>query len=88
MNAIAEGTDPPAAAVATFHDQVNNKTVKVLVYNNQASTSVTTNLKQIAQQKGIPLIGVSETLQPVGASFQDWQVSQLSTLESALSTSK
>jgi zinc/manganese transport system substrate-binding protein len=88
MNAIAEGTDPPAAAVATFHDQVNSKSIKVLVYNVQASTSVTTNLKQIAQQKGIPLIGVSETLQPVGASFQDWQVSQLSKLQSALTSSK
>ena len=88
MNAIAEATDPPAAAVATFHDQVNSRSIKVLVYNVQASTSVTTNLKQIAQQKGIPLVGVSETLQPAGASFQDWQESQLSTLESALTSSK
>ena len=88
MNAIAEGTDPPAAAVATFHDQVAAKKIKVLVYNNQASTSVTTNLKQLAQQQGIPLVGVSETMQPVGATFQDWQASQLSALESALSSSR
>ena len=88
MNAIAEGADPPAAAVATFHDQVAAKKIKVLVYNNQASTSVTTNLKQLAQQQGIPLVGVSETLQPVGATFQDWQVSQLSALESALSSTR
>jgi len=87
MNAIAEGTDPPAAAVAAFHDQITGKKIKVLVYNNQASTSVTTNLKQLAQQNGIPLVGVAETLQPVGATFQDWQVSQLSALESALSSS-
>jgi zinc/manganese transport system substrate-binding protein len=88
MNAIAEGNDPPAAAVAMFHDQIEKKKIKALVYNNQASTSVTTNLKQLAQQKGIPLVGVAETLQPVGASFQDWQVSQLAALESALNSSK
>jgi zinc/manganese transport system substrate-binding protein len=88
MDAIAEGTDPPASAVAAFHDQIAGKKIHVLVYNNQASTSVTTNLKQVAQQNGIPLVGVSETLQPVGATFQDWQVAQLSALESALSASK
>jgi zinc/manganese transport system substrate-binding protein len=88
MNAIAEGTDPPAAAVAAFHDQITGRKIKALVYNNQASTSVTTNLKQLAQQNGIPLVGVSETLQPVGATFQDWQFSQLSALESALSSNR
>jgi zinc/manganese transport system substrate-binding protein len=87
MNAIAEGNDPPASAVAKFHDQIDGKQIKVLVYNNQASTSVTTNLKQLAQQRGIPLVGVAETLQPVGATFQDWQVAQLTALESALSSS-
>jgi zinc/manganese transport system substrate-binding protein len=87
MNAIAEGNDPPASAVATFHDQIDHKLIRVLVYNNQASTSVTTNLKQLAQQRGIPLVGVAETLQPVGATFQDWQVAQLTALESALGSS-
>jgi hypothetical protein len=41
-------------------------------------------LKQLAQQQGIPLVGVTETLQPVGATFQAWQVAQLTTLEAAL----
>jgi zinc/manganese transport system substrate-binding protein len=86
MNATAEGNDPPVSAVAEFHDQIDRKMIKVLVYNNQASTSVTTNLKQLAQQRGIPLVGVAETLQPVGATFQDWQVAQFTALESALSS--
>lgn len=84
MNAIAGGTDPPASAVATFHDQVAAKQIKVLVYNRQASSALTTSLKQLAQQQGIPLIGVTETLQPVGAAFQDWQMAQLTALEVAL----
>jgi zinc/manganese transport system substrate-binding protein len=84
MNAVAEGTDPPASAVATFHDQVAGKKIKVLVYNIQASSALTASLKQLAQQQGIPLIGVTETLQPVGASFQDWQAAQLTALEGAL----
>lgn len=84
MNAVAEGTDPPASAVATFHDQVAGKQIKLLVYNVQASSALTASLKQLAQQQKIPLVGVTETLQPVGATFQDWQAAQLATLEAAL----
>jgi zinc/manganese transport system substrate-binding protein len=87
MDAIAEGTDPPASAVVTFHDQIANKKIKVLVYNVQASSAVTANLKQLAQQHQIPLVGVSETLQPIGATFQEWQVAQLTVLEAALASS-
>jgi zinc/manganese transport system substrate-binding protein len=86
MNAVAEGTDPPVSAVATFHDQVAGKLIKVLVYNVQASSALTTSLKQLAQQQGIPSVGVTETLQPVGAAFQDWQVAQLAALEAALAS--
>ena len=84
MNAVAEGTDPPVSDVAVFHDQVAGKQIKVLVYNIQASSALTANLKQLAQQQNIPLVGVTETLQPVGSTFQDWQVTQLATLEAAL----
>ena len=84
MDAVAQGTDPPASAVASVHDQVAGKQIKVLVYNIQASSALTTNLKQLAQQQGIPLVGVTETLQPAGSTFQAWQTAQLTTLEAAL----
>jgi hypothetical protein len=32
-------------------------------------------------------VGVSETLQPQDATFQDWQLAQLKSLESALAAS-
>jgi zinc/manganese transport system substrate-binding protein len=86
MNAVAEGTDPPAFAVATFHDQITNNKIKLLVYNVQASSALTSNLKQLAQQQSIPLVGVTETLQPVGATFEEWQVNQLIALEAALAS--
>ena len=86
MNAVAQGTDPPASAVATFHDQVAGRQVKVLVYNIQASSALSTSLEQLAQQQGIPLLGVTETLQPVGATFQDWQTAQLVKLDGALAS--
>jgi len=84
MDAVAEGNDPPASAVIAFNNQVSGKQIKVLVYNVQTATAVTTNVKRLAAQNDIPVVGVSETMQPVSASFQEWQLAQLITLQNAL----
>jgi zinc/manganese transport system substrate-binding protein len=86
MNAVAEGNDPPASAVIEFQNQITGKQVKVLVYNVQTATAITTNIKQLASRAGVPLVGVSETLQPESSTFQDWQLAQLTALHNALST--
>jgi zinc/manganese transport system substrate-binding protein len=57
----------------------------VLVYNTQTSTPITENLKQMATRNAIPVVGISETVEPPTASFQDWQVKQLNSLQAALS---
>ena len=85
MQAISEGTDPPAQTVAQFQDQISHRQIKVLVYNTQTSTPITDNLKQLATRNGIPVVGISETVEPRTAAFQDWQVSQLMSVQSALS---
>jgi zinc/manganese transport system substrate-binding protein len=85
MQAISEGTDPPAQTVAEFQNQLTNHQIKVLVYNLQTSTPITENLKQLAAKNSIPVVGISETIQPATASFQDWQVKQLNALQVALS---
>ncbi len=84
MKAVAEGNDPPASAVAAFQSQLSTRQVALLVYNSQTVTAVTTNIKQIAATHGIPVVGISETLQPPGTTFQAWQTAQLSKIASAL----
>jgi zinc/manganese transport system substrate-binding protein len=86
MQAVSEGNDPPAASVATFQDQVTQRRTRALVYNVQTSTLITTNMKNLATKSGIPVVGVSETMQPDNTTFQDWQLAQLGRLESALAT--
>jgi zinc/manganese transport system substrate-binding protein len=84
MNAVAEGNDPSARDVATFQDQIQNHQIKVLVYNAQTVTPLTEQLKALAQQNNIPIVGVSETM-PLGAqTFQGWQASELELLLQAL----
>jgi zinc/manganese transport system substrate-binding protein len=86
MRAVAEGNDPPAPSVAQFQSQITTKQATVLVYNLQTSTAVTTNIKKLATRAGVPTIGVTETIQPPGATFQQWFTSELIRLQNALGT--
>lgn len=88
MQAVSEGNDPPVSAVATFQQQLTQRQISVLVYNKQTATSVTTNLQTIASQQHIPVVGVTETIQPPTLSFQDWQAGQLAALQQALELTK
>ncbi|MGH2494848.1 MAG: metal ABC transporter solute-binding protein, Zn/Mn family [Ktedonobacteraceae bacterium] len=84
MSAVSEGNDPPASSVVAFQQQVRQKQISVLVYNVQTITNITTMMKQLASQQNIPIVGISETIQPASASFQDWQTAQLQALQNAL----
>jgi zinc/manganese transport system substrate-binding protein len=84
LNAISEGTDPSAADKATTDAQIAGKKIKVYVFNSQNSTPDVAAQVSAARKRGIPVTGVTETLSPAAASFQDWQVAQLTALRSAL----
>ncbi len=88
MQAVSEGNDPPVSAVATFQQQLSQRQISLLIYNKQTATSVTTNLQSIAAQQHIPMVGVTETIQPPTLSFQDWQAGQLAALQQALEQTK
>ena len=81
--AVAEGNDPPADTVISANDQITGKRIKVLIYNAQTVTPVTTNLQDKAGQYAIPIVPVSETM-PAGKTYQAWMLGQLTALEQAL----
>src|SRR5438105_4092001 len=64
QHAIEEGNDPPAQLVASIQAQIKNKQVTALLYNLQTTSDVTDQLRQLAQQSGIPVVPVTETLPP------------------------
>ena len=81
--AIAEGNDPPADTVVTANDQISQHAIKVLIYNVQTVTPITTNLQDMAKQNNIPIVPVSETM-PLGMTYQTWMSGQLDALQQAL----
>jgi zinc/manganese transport system substrate-binding protein len=88
MQATSEGNDPSARDLAAFNEQVTQHRIRVLVYNTQTENRTTENLRQLAVRDGIPVVGISETIQPSGASFQTWQIAQLDRLQQALATAQ
>ena len=85
--AIAEGNDPSADDVAKANDQITQKQVKVLIYNAQTVTPVTTNLQNEAKVKNIPFVTVTETM-PTTKHYQSWMMDQLTNLENALQATR
>jgi len=84
MQAVAEGNDPPASSEVTFTQQIHAKAFKVLVYNVQTVTPLTTSIKESAAAQDIPLVAVSETVQPPIATFEEWMDAELDALTNAL----
>ena len=83
MKAIAEGNDPPANTVLDIQNELAHKQAKIVIYNEQTITPVTTNIQKEAQTQHIPLVPVWETMPP-GKTYQTWMMGQLMQLESAL----
>lgn len=84
MEAVAEGNDPSAQSVVQFQQLIQNGNFSVLVYNAQTVTPLTQNIKAMAAAKGIPIVAITETIQPPDVSFQDWMNAELITLQNAL----
>lgn len=84
LNAISEGTDPTAQDKATIDKQIKGKEIKIFVYNSQNATPDIQAQVAEAQAAGIPVVSITETLEPAAATFQDWQVAQLTRIAAAL----
>lgn len=81
--AIEDGTEPSPSAVASMNGLVDGRKIKVLLYNNQAVSAITAQVRASAIAHRIPVVGVSETLPP-HLTFQQWQLRQTKALAAAL----
>jgi zinc/manganese transport system substrate-binding protein len=84
LTAISQGTDVSAADKATIDAQISSKQIKVYVFNSQNSTPDVAAQVTAAKSGSIPVVAVTETLSPAGATFQQWQSAQLQQLAAAL----
>jgi zinc/manganese transport system substrate-binding protein len=86
--AIEDGTDPGPADTLAMQRLLDDRDINVLLYNVQTVTPVTTQIRALARQHHIPVVGVSETMPAGTATYQQWQESQLTALLHALESSR
>lgn len=82
--AVEDGTDPGAADTVAMRQLLTNHDVNVLLYNVQTVTPVTAQMRTLAEQHHIPVVGVSETMPAQARTYQQWQESQMEALLRAL----
>ncbi|KUI35480.1 ABC transporter substrate-binding protein [Mycobacterium sp. IS-1496] len=82
--AAANESDPSPADLDAFLRLLSDRGVDVLIYNVQTEGSVPQQIRSAAEQAGVPVVEVTESMPPDAASFQTWQVDQLSALAEAL----
>jgi zinc/manganese transport system substrate-binding protein len=82
--AAANESDPSPADLDAFLRLLGDKGVDVLIYNVQTEGSVPQQIRATAEQAGVPVVEVTETVPPGVTSFEAWQVDQLTALAKAL----
>lgn len=80
----ANETDPSPADLNAFLNLLADRGVDVLIYNSQTEGSAPLQLRAAAEQAGVPVVEVTETVAPEAESFQGWQVAQLKALAGTL----
>lgn len=84
LNAEANGAEPTPRDVQILRRQLSDGTDRVLIYNTQTDGALPQQFRSLAVAHGVPVVDVSETLQPAGATFQQWQLAQLDQLSDSL----
>lgn len=83
--AVEEGADPPAAVAAAMLDLFRtDPPVDALIVNSQTQSATTDQVRAAAEQAGVPVIEMSETLPEGLSEYGQWMNGNLDALADAL----
>ncbi|WP_170918090.1 MULTISPECIES: metal ABC transporter solute-binding protein, Zn/Mn family [unclassified Pseudonocardia] len=84
-SAVEEGTDPPAAVVAQMLDLFRTQPpVDALIVNTQTESASTDQVRAAAEQAGVPVVEMSETMPDGVDDYVQWMNTNLDALNAAL----
>ncbi len=82
--AIMNDTDPAPQDVSQQNALLKTNAVKVFLYNQQVTDPLTQSFLELAHAKGIPVVGVYETMPVPGYSYQSWMLAEVAALTKAV----
>jgi zinc/manganese transport system substrate-binding protein len=80
---IMNGVDPAPQDITLQNNLLSKRRVKVFVYNQQVTDTVTQQFLATARKAGVPVVGVYETM-PTGYHYQSWMMAELNALRKAV----
>ncbi|QMU67413.1 metal ABC transporter solute-binding protein, Zn/Mn family [Streptacidiphilus sp. P02-A3a] len=83
---IMNGVDPSPQDAALETSLFTQHKVKVFLYNQQVTDSLTARFQNLARQHGIPVVGVYETMPTDGYTYQSWMLAEVNAVSRALAT--
>ena len=83
IDAVEQDTDPAPVDIAAMTDLINGHQVAALIFNDQTVSPTTRQLRETAQNAGVPIVSVTETL-PSGSDYLKWQADTAARLSAAL----
>jgi zinc/manganese transport system substrate-binding protein len=83
---IMNGTDPSPQDTALQDSLFTQHKVKVFLYNQQVTDSLTESFIKLAQENGIPVVGVYETMPTPGYNYQSWMLAEVNALDKAVTS--
>jgi zinc/manganese transport system substrate-binding protein len=83
---IMNGTDPSPQNVTLQNSLFTQHKVKVFLYNQQVTDSLTESFIKLANENGIPVVGVYETMPTPGYTYQTWMEAEVSALNKAVTS--
>jgi len=81
---IMNGVDPSPQNVALQDSLFTQHKVKVFLYNQQVTDSLTESFIKLANENGIPVVGVYETMPTPGYDYQSWMLAEVNALKKAV----
>src|SRR6201995_2903091 len=85
---VMNGTDPSAQDVALQRNLFTGHKVKVFLYNQQVTDTLTQSYISLAKANGIPVVGVYETMPTPGYTYQSWMLAETKALQQAVASKK
>jgi zinc/manganese transport system substrate-binding protein len=80
---VMNGVDPSPQDVTLENELFSGHKVKVFLYNQQVTDSLTQSFLAKAKRFGIPVVGVYETMPVPGYNYQSWMLAEVQALQKA-----
>jgi zinc/manganese transport system substrate-binding protein len=81
---IMNGVDPAPQDISLENGFFTSHQVKVFCYNQQVVDTLTSSIRRNAEQAGVPVVGVYETMPTPGYDYQTWMLAEVQAIQKAV----